>query len=99
MELKEFIKKSLLDIRTGIREGNKEIIKELGGEGPFTLGDMKSKIDFDIAVSVEENISGKVGGGIKIVAVNIGSNIEGNSKSSNVSRIKFSIFTAFNFLS
>lgn len=99
MELKEFIKKSLIDIRAGVREGNDKLKDDFGGESPFSLGEMKSKIEFDIAVTSEENTKGKVDGTIKVVIAKLGSDLESHTKLGNISRIKFSIYTNFNFLS
>lgn len=98
MNLDEFIKNSLVDIRKGLRNGNLELGKEFGGEGPFSLGERNAKIDFDIAVTIENNTKGNVGGGIKVAVANLGSQMENETKASNFSRIRFSVYTDFNFI-
>jgi hypothetical protein len=98
MELKEFIKKCLIDIHEGVKEGNNDLVGKYPGDRPFSLGNMKSEIQFDMAVSSEDSVSGKIGGGIKVIAVNLGSIIDGSTKSASVSRIKFSVYTNFNLI-
>jgi len=100
MELKEFIKKSLVEIRTGIYEANEELIVNLDKEyRPFSIGDMRNKIDFDVAITVENNESAKVEGGPKVAIAKLGSDVESSVKTNNLSRIKFSVYTNYNLIS
>ena len=100
MELKEFIKKSLIEIRLGVREANEELVVRVDKEyKPFSMGDMKSKLDFDVAITVENSESSKVEGGLRVAIVKLGSDIENNIKTNNLSRIKFSIYTNYNLIS
>lgn len=88
MELKEFIKKVLLDITGAINEANSERDRE------FIFVDKTSArtIEFDIAVSAEENVSQGGKGGIKVWNfVEAGGNIAGEMKNSTVSRISFGV--------
>ncbi len=93
MELKEFIKQTLIDVADGVREAgihNKKIAPEL-----FNNSIMPSKkhafIDFDIAVTATEGSSNAKGAGIKVLSANIGGKKENKDEKTSVTRIKFSV--------
>ena len=91
MELKEFIKQTIIQITEGIREGNKYIKDNKFGEG--VNDDNYETIDFDIAVTSNEEETTGIGG--KIFVANLfsaGAKDETTTKASNASRIKFKIF-------
>ena len=89
MELKEFVKKSLL----GIIQGVKESVDECGGEIYISRDDKSGRmVEFDIAVSVESinTTSGKAG--IRVLEfVQASGNIGNETKDSTVSRIRFGV--------
>jgi len=105
MELQEFIKNTLISIKGGLREANEEFAKQdgkvLGKDATVefvmwhdsgTSGKRNNAIDFDVAVTVNQTTDGKVGAGIKIAVVNIGSEIGTSGATEHASRIKFSIY-------
>lgn len=91
MELRDFIKETIIQITDGIIEGNKYIVKNEFGSG---VSDTKGKeVNFDIAVNTDEEEKSGVGGKISVASVfNLGADQEEISKSSNMNRIQFRIF-------
>jgi len=105
MELDEFITKVLSKIVSGIREAQKIesdgafiVPSGIGGHNyakhpRVSISGLLSStiVDFDIAVTVEENTTTSGGGGLKIAG--IGANLEGgsSSKDTRVSRIQFAV--------
>lgn len=104
MELEEFIRKTLIDIRNGLRGANEEIAKleggKLGGDRAalFQLESHggqggKSYINFDIAVTVSKEKQKTGGGSINVLAVNVGGKASDTGKEEYVSRIKFALIS------
>lgn len=106
MEIKEFIKESLLQIVDGINEANDELhekgayipSEKLVGDGVLFTVDKNNethnfiKVDFDVAVTVSQSDSSKIGGGISIASfINAGCSAEDVAASQSVSRIKYMI--------
>lgn len=102
MELSDFISKTLIDIKTGLRNANEHFAlqegKKLGldAEAAFILpayahGGKDGCINFDIAVTVSKESSESGGAGIKIAVVNIGGEIKGIDRQESISHIKFSL--------
>ena len=99
MELKEFISKTITDIVRAVDEVSQNLHREVK---VHNTKDSRS-IEFDIAVSVEENkgkesgVTGEAEGKIKVLSLGIAGNVKGDSKSksetkiNNVSRIKFGV--------
>jgi hypothetical protein len=100
MELKEFLKTTLLEISQGVKEANEKsadgekmfrILK--GYEGKLTQfhGQNPGLIYFDVAVSAGGSAekSGKAGVFIKVIE--FGGNIKGSEYNENISRIKFCV--------
>ncbi len=99
MELNEFIAATLSEIQRGVETAINGTIKN-GVSGTInpvwgTTKDIGSahiqNVQFDIAVTVVEKISGQVGGGIKVVGMSLGGGGSGASETTEVSRIQFSI--------
>jgi len=91
MELKEFVKQTIIQITDGIREGNDYVRKNQFGQGiDDTMG---KKIEFDVAVtSTDAQVAG-AGAGISVAQVfNVGGKTEATSSNSNASRIQFTVF-------
>lgn len=100
MELKDFIKKTLVDIKEGIHEANIELVekqgKKLGVDASALFGieaNNREKthgyISFDIAVTVAEETKKGGGGKIKVAVADLGGEAEKTASQENVSRIKF----------
>ena len=91
IELNEFIKNILLNIKNGIEDANNEIGGEIFRLQPEDGSDL---IDFDVAVTVESNNLDSSGANIGIVSVlgiNIGGKRENANSSITTSRIKFKV--------
>ena len=107
MELKQFIKETLVEISQGVNEAH----EELKGSGTvinpsyvknesekvflYTEGLVKHPliqfIDFDVAVTASEE-SGNTGkAGVSIVGINLGTQRTKDASTSGVSRIKFQV--------
>jgi len=87
MELQEFIRKTLCDIHAAVKETN----QSLKDPAFFLSGGKEGAVDFDVAITVTEGNKAEGGGGIKVVALNIGGSKEVSSVQENISRIKFTI--------
>lgn len=93
MDLKNFVKQTLLEITGGLKEANHEL---KGSGADFILPQQgpvgkEGTIVFDVAVTVTSEDSKTGGGGIKIAVVNLGGELKGTEKHESISRIKFSI--------
>jgi len=97
MELKEFVKNTLLSISEGVEEASKERHKRIGhNSGKFSLnswGDNNEGkfVNFDVAVTTKSEKSGAVKGEAKIYIASGG--LEGEIKSGveHISRVKFKV--------
>lgn len=107
MEIKDFIKESLLQIVDGISETN-EALKEKGayiptrmvvGEGVWGTIDKETnttrhfmRVDFDLAVTVTQSDKIKAGGGLSIASfAKAGATAEDSNKNEEINRIKYTI--------
>jgi hypothetical protein len=95
MELKEFIKETIIQISEGIRASQKYIDENNLGEG---IRDDKGKeINFDVAVTSEEQDTTGLGGKISIASIiSLGGEDTNTLKSSNLSRIQFKLYLKIN---
>jgi hypothetical protein len=96
MELKDFIKNSLLDVMRAVQEAQKEWQESghMGAINPvWATVDKESfrDISFDVAVTAENATAGKVGGGIHVVGIKVGGDTSETVSSSSVSRLQFSV--------
>ncbi len=91
MELKEFIKQTIIQITDGIREGQQYIDENNFGDG---VNDKKYKeVNFDVAVSSNEEETTGVGGKLSVASVfSLGGKDEATSTATNTSRIQFKIY-------
>ncbi len=88
MELRDFIKKVTLDIVSAIEESR----EQSGRDMHLNSTSGKRTIEFDIAVTTEDNVSAGGSGGIKVLHfIEGGGNIGTELKNSTVSRIQFGI--------
>lgn len=90
MELKEFVKQTIIQISDGIREGHQYVQENKYGEG---VDDRYYKdINFDVAVTTNEEEKTGIGGKLSVANIlSAGANTEEISKASNFSRIQFKI--------
>lgn len=88
MELKDFVKKVLVDLDSAVSDARKETERDIS----FTSGKDNRTVEFDIAVSVEQvdQASGKAG--VKVLQfVEAGGNMSKENKNSTISRVKFGV--------
>lgn len=95
MELKDFISETIKQITDGILEGNLYIKeKSNSSEG---IRDQYTRIDFDIAISTNEENKNDIGGKLTVVQVfNAGASSSTASTTTNQNRIKFDVLAAIN---
>lgn len=93
MELKDFISNTIKQITDGILEGNQYVKEESGSEEGIRNG--YTKIDFDIAVTSNEENKDDLGGKISVVQVfNVGASTSKSSSTLNQNRIKFDVMAS-----
>lgn len=102
MELEEFIKTTLVNIKNGIRGANLEIAKKEGKELGKDIAAMfvmeahnrdkgQGYITFDVAVTVSQEKTKSGGGGLRIAVANLGGGVGDVKSQEHVSHIKFHI--------
>jgi hypothetical protein len=93
MELKDFIKRTLIDIVTGVEEANKEKNRfHLTSHRHHGTGESGQKVEFDVSVIVNESSDSDVKGGIKVAFVDLGGGVKESQSNQNIQKIKFEIF-------
>ena len=85
MDLKDFIATTLISIKQGIEEANKQTNKA------YKIMPESKVVNFDIAVEVSKEAKTGGGGGIKIHVVEAKLGKDQTNKESNVSRINFTV--------
>jgi len=91
MELKEFVRQTIIQITDGIREGHKYIQDNKFGEG--VNDDRYKEVNFDVAVTSNEESTTGVSGKLSVASVlSIGGQDEISNAATNTSRIQFKIF-------
>lgn len=102
MELKEFIKQTLVQIIEGVNDTN-DAVRRSGayvrttqgyciGGGPIHSTALATNVDFDVAVVTTETNATNGGGGIKVASVfSAGGNIEDKTENQITSRVKFTL--------
>lgn len=89
MELKKFVAESIKQITDALIEGD-EYIKSKKGQG---IEKGAKRVQFDIAVTINEEEKSNVGGKISVINVfSLGSKIEDSNSSVSYSRVKFETF-------
>ncbi len=90
MELKEFIKQTIIQITEGVRDGHQYVVSKKYGVG-VRDGTYK-EVTFDIAVTTNEEEKTGMGGKLNVVSFfNVGMDKEDISKSTNYNRIQFKL--------
>ena|SRR3989344_4991119 len=89
MELKEFVKKVIMDLDQAVSEANAETKREVRFKG---VKEQRTALEFDVAVTVESTDTGKGGGEIKVWGIGqIGANGSTELKNSTISRVSFGV--------
>ncbi len=97
MELHEFITATLVDIQRGVHnaieiaktEKFSGVINPIWGGAQNAGPGNAQKVEFDIAVSGSEKVSGEAEAGIKVLGIGLGGKGTVADENSKVSRIKF----------
>jgi hypothetical protein len=97
MELREFVKSTLLDVMGGIKDAQSEWNNTTNGSGAINpvfgtvnVNDVQH-VSFDVAVTAETATAGKGNAGIKVWSVGIGGELSDSATNSSVSRIQFKV--------
>jgi len=89
MELKEFVKKVIIDLDQAVSEANKETEREIRFKG---IKEQRTAVEFDVAVTVESTDSGKGSGEIKVWGIGqVGATGSTELKNSTISRVSFGV--------
>ncbi len=89
MELKEFVKKVIIDLDKAVSEANKETDRDVRFKG---VRGHRTSLEFDVAVTVESGMSSNGGGGIKVWGIaEANTNLNMENKNSTISRVSFCI--------
>jgi hypothetical protein len=98
MDLKDFIRETLLQIQRGIGEAQKELHGNYQGViapifkpiESLTDADMEW-VEFDVAVTVAESNDRDVSGKLNVVAISLGGSSKKSHEMESVSRVKFRV--------
>ncbi len=89
MDLKEFVKKVIMDLDQAVSEANTETKREVRFKG---VKEHRTALEFDVAVTVESTDSGMGGGEIKVWGIGqVGAAGSTELKNSTVSRVSFGV--------
>ncbi len=89
MELKDFVKKVIMDLDQAVSEANIETKREVRFKG---VKEQRTALEFDVAVTVESADTGRGGGEIKVWGIGqIGATSSSELKNSTVSRVSFGV--------
>jgi len=95
LSLKDFIKKSLVDINTAVVEASKEGVSLAHYNYEDGINPKMQTIEFDLAVTIEESsesTQNKNGGiSISVFSAKLGRNNKEDLRFTNTNRIKFSV--------
>jgi len=69
MNIKEFVKETLRQIVEGVKEVQNEV---LGKSQIAPIGDQREKVEFDIAVTVDEEKTSNKGAGLSVYCLKVG---------------------------
>jgi len=93
MDLKEFIKRALLDVVSGVEEANLKKDRFRLTSHVHANGESGQKVEFDISVMINETSEKDLNGGIKVATiVNLGGERKKSESNENVHKIKFEVF-------
>lgn len=92
MELKDFIKQSLLNVVQAVKEANETENRFKLFSSVHLNGTSGEFVEFDIGVVVQDSMDSKIGGKIGISVASIGSDLSSAEKTEKSQRLKFRIF-------
>lgn len=93
VELKDFISETIKQITDGVLEGSRYIKEK--SDSREGIRDQYTSIDFDIAISTNEENKDELGGKVTVVQVfSAGASNSKSSSTTNQSRIKFTVSAA-----
>lgn len=104
MELKQFVKETLLSIIEGVGEANSKHNRfKIIGIKRNESGIDGNNVDFDVSIVIEQKSSGKIGGKVgasvlNVVSANINSKLDQINSHQNVNRLKFKVWVSENEL-
>lgn len=88
MELKDFVSKVLVDLNEAVDEARELTSRDM----KFTTGKDNRTVEFDIAVTVEDENSASGKAGIQVLRlVEAGGTVSETSKNATVSRVSFGV--------
>ncbi len=89
MELKEFVKKVIMDLDQAVSEANNETSRVVRFKG---VREQRTALEFDVAVTVESNNSVEGGGGIRVWGIGqVAAAGSSDFRNSTISRVTFGI--------
>ena len=88
MDIKEFVKESLRQIVEGVREVQSEVADK---SQIAPIGNRREKVEFDVAVTVEEEKTKDRKAGLSVYCIKAGAGGQTSASTSTVHRIKFSV--------
>jgi hypothetical protein len=100
MDLRNFIKETLLQIQRGIGDATRElhtVPTDLGAIGPIfkDINKLNNKdiewVEFDVAVTVSEESTGEKSGKLNVAALSFGGSKVSSTETQFVSRVKFRV--------
>lgn len=91
MDLQNFIKQTLVSIKTGVAAANKDLGAEKGKPVYAIYSRNDGEIVFDVAVTVSAETKKNKQGSLRVAVVGIGADKKDTDAEQTVSRIKFSV--------
>lgn len=99
MELKAFVKQTILDVFEAVQEAGNEIANNPERKGAIVpvwggiehTSSHEHMLKFDVAVTASDIQRGQAGGGIKVLGIGVNAQGEKQKKGEEVSRVTFSI--------
>lgn len=104
MELKDFIKTTLVEIALGVRGANEKLSSINNGTGELyklrrntSKSDVASNIEYDVALTVSEDQADKAGFFVALASIGASANTEKSTNIGNTHRVKFEINVSENW--
>jgi len=109
MEIKEFIKETIVQIFEGISDAQKEVDGKLGLVNPpeiklsnqvgYSANAITKTTDIDFELAVTENDNNETKGGLSVLFgnINLGSSIKKGNENTVINRVKFSVPVVYPF--
>ncbi|ANB67639.1 hypothetical protein [Aeromonas veronii] len=98
MQLDEFVKTSIVQIAKGVKDAQEEVRAFGGAVNPsqYSIGGYskpdKEKIEFDVALVVQDSTSSEVGGKLSVASMfGMSGKHSGNDSYQQTSRVKFNV--------